>query len=61
MIAALAFFSLCFVVGGLLVCEHALSRRGPALAARLARAQGARQVTNRSAVGGVPEDGDRVE
>ncbi len=55
MIAALAFFSLCFVVGGLLVCEHALSRRRPALAARLARAQGARQVTNRFAVGGVPE------
>jgi tight adherence protein C len=55
MIAALAFFSVCFVVGGLLLCEHASSRRRPALAARLARAQGARQVTHGLVNGGVPE------
>src|SRR5580704_623409 len=36
--------SLCLVVGGLLLCEYVLSRRRPALSARLATAQGARQL-----------------
>jgi Flp pilus assembly protein TadB len=40
---ALLFSSLCLVVGGLLLCEYVLSRRRPALSARLATAQGARQ------------------
>lgn len=44
MTAGLALASLCLVVGGLLLCEHVLASRRPALAARLARAQGARQV-----------------
>jgi Flp pilus assembly protein TadB len=44
MTAGLALASLCLVVGGLLLCEHVLSSRRPALAARLARAQGGRQV-----------------
>jgi pilus assembly protein TadC len=55
--AALLFCSVCLVVGGLLLCEHVLSRRRPALAARLARAQGAKQVAHGAGfVGsGVPE------
>jgi tight adherence protein C len=55
--AALLLFSVCLVVGGLLVCEHVLSRRRPALAARLARAQGARQVAQSVSVvsGSIPE------
>jgi len=40
----LLFSSLCLVVGGLLLCEYVLSRRRPALSARLAAAQGARQL-----------------
>jgi Flp pilus assembly protein TadB len=40
----LLFSSLCLVVGGLLLCEYVLSRRRPALSARLATAQGARQL-----------------
>lgn len=52
---ALAFFSVCFVVGGLLLCEHALSRRRPALADRLARAHGAREAGRGVVGGGVPE------
>lgn len=37
---ALLFSSVCFVVGGLLLAQWALSRRHPALSARLARAEG---------------------
>jgi tight adherence protein C len=37
---ALLFSSVCFVVGGLLLAQWALSRRYPALSARLARAEG---------------------
>jgi Flp pilus assembly protein TadB len=54
----LLFSSLCLIVGGLLLCEHVLSRRRPALSARLARAQGARhlgQASDRSVAGSVPE------
>ncbi len=50
--AGLLFCSLCLVVGGLLLCVHVLSGRRPALASRLARAQGARQAVG---VGGVGE------
>jgi Flp pilus assembly protein TadB len=42
MSAPLLACSLCLVVGGLLLSGHVLSRRRPALAARLARSQGAR-------------------
>ena len=42
MSASLLACSLCLVVGGLLLSGHVLSRRRPALAARLARSQGAR-------------------
>lgn len=54
----LLFSSLCLIVGGLLLCEHVLSRRRPALSTRLARAQGARhlgQASDRSVAGSVPE------
>jgi tight adherence protein C len=42
MSAPLLACSLCLVVGGLLLSGHVLSRRRPALAARLARSQGGR-------------------
>ncbi len=54
----LLFSSLCLIVGGLLLCEHVLSRRRPALSARLARAQGVRhlgQASGGSVAGSVPE------
>lgn len=54
MIPALAFFSLCFVVGGLLICQHVLSRRRLALPARLAAAEGARRSAHALAAG-LPE------
>lgn len=49
--AALLFFSACLVVGGLLLGEHVLSRRRPALSTRLARAHGARHVVSGGLVG----------
>jgi tight adherence protein C len=52
--AALLFCSVCLVAGGLLLCEHVLSRRRPALAARLARAHGIREATLGAATG-IPE------
>jgi pilus assembly protein TadC len=57
MSAALLFCSACLILGGLLLCEHVLSRRRPALAARLARARGARTVAQGAGFGGasVPE------
>jgi tight adherence protein C len=55
MSAGLALSSLCLVVGGLLLCEHVLSGRRPALAARLARAQGARQATSGVVADSLPE------
>jgi tight adherence protein C len=54
MIPALAFFSLCFVAGGLLVCQHVLSRRRLTLPARLARAEGSGRAGH-GLVAGVPE------
>jgi tight adherence protein C len=54
---ALLFCSVCLVAGGLLVCEHLLSQRRPALAVRLARAQAARGLAHGAAIAGtgVPE------
>ncbi|MHB8243639.1 MAG: type II secretion system F family protein [Solirubrobacteraceae bacterium] len=52
----LLFSSLCLVVGGLLLVVHALSGRRPALASRLARAQGTRQSVSAGSVGeSIPE------
>lgn len=54
----LVFSSLCLVIGGLLLCEYILSRRRPALSARLARAQGGRAAVHAAgslAGAGVPE------
>lgn len=48
----LLFSSLCLVVGGLLLCEYVLSRRRPALSARLATAQGARLVRGAGHISG---------
>lgn len=54
---ALLFCSLCLVIGGLLLCEHVLSRRRPALSTRLATAQGARQLVQGAGLvgGSLPE------
>ncbi len=54
---ALLFCSLCLIVGGLLLCEYVLSRRRPALSARLSAAQGTRQLAQGAAVvsGSLPE------
>jgi tight adherence protein C len=52
----LLFFSACLIVGGLLLAEHALAGRRPALASRLARARGgARELALRSPTAEVPE------
>src|SRR5271165_5843575 len=55
--SALLFCSLCLVVGGLLLCEYVLSRRRPALSARFAAAQGARQFAQGAGLvgGSLPE------
>ena len=54
---ALLFCSLCLIVGGLLLCQYVLSRRRPALSARLAAAEGARQLVNGAGLlgGSLPE------
>jgi tight adherence protein C len=62
--AGLLFSSVCLVVGGLLLCVHVLSGRRPALASRLARAQGARQAISGGVGESIPEPlrewGERV-
>jgi hypothetical protein len=49
------FASLCFVVGGLLLCEHVLARRRVALSVRLARARGGRPALVGTVEASVPE------
>jgi len=55
--ATLALCSLCLVVGGLLLRTHALSRRRPSLAVRLARARGEELTIGQESTlaAGVPE------
>ncbi len=51
----LLFASLCLVVGGLLLCEHARSRRRVALSVRLARARGGRPALPGTIEASIPE------
>jgi Flp pilus assembly protein TadB len=53
--AALLFASLCLVVGGLLLCEHVLSRRRVALSVRLARARGGEPALQGTVEASIPE------